>query len=101
MSLDNFFNSLEDRCEPAGFADYKWSAKGRGFGGFYFYVDKKDGYVHCDNEIMSREFLKDMLCKMVDNCVLDCPGSNDGDGLPPNYAPKPIKETNDQDSTQG
>lgn len=87
MSLENFFNSFTDSCEPNGHAEFNWSAKGRGFGSMYFYMDK-DGYVHCENEIMSREFIKEMLCKMVDNCVLDCPGQHDGDGLPEGYSPK-------------
>jgi len=98
MSLKEFFNQFGDSCEPDGHGGYNWSAKGRGFGNFYFYKNDKDGYVWCGNEIMSREFIKDMLCKMVDNCVLDCPGYGDGDerdsGLPPNYNPQPVVEKN-------
>jgi hypothetical protein len=93
MSLKEFFDSFEDSCEPGGTAHFRWSAKGCGFGEMYFYLDKSDGYVHCDNELMGREFLKEMLCKMVDNCVLNLPGSFDTTGgLPPNYTPKPVVE---------
>ena len=93
MSLTDFFEKFEDSCEPNETATFSWSAKGHGFGQVYFYVDKKDGYVHCNNEIMSREFIKEMLCIMVDNCVLDCPGRVDeenGTHLPPGYTPKPM-----------
>ena len=91
MSLKEFFDSFDDCCTPTGMASFEWSAKGCGFGGMYFYFDEKDSYVHCENEIMGREFLKRMLCNMVDNCVLDCPGQWDEatEGKPPGYDPKP------------
>jgi len=97
MSLKNFFDSFDDTCTPHHRAGFNWSAKGRGFGQMYFHFDKEDGYVHCDNELMNREFLKEMLCKMIDNCVLDCPSSRDTtDGKPPNYTPKPYVEPIDE-----
>lgn len=91
MSLQKFFDSFDTSCSPNGFATFSWTDKGTGFGGMYFYVDEKDGYVHCENEIMGREFLKRMLCSMVDNCVLDCPGSWDEatEGKPPGYPDHP------------
>ena len=95
------FDKFEDSCSPdiGRTAHFRWSAKGFGFGELYFYVDKKDGYVHCDNELMGREFIKDMLCHMVDNCVLTCPGSYDKTGgLPPNYVPRPVLEENDEEN---
>jgi hypothetical protein len=48
---------------------FDWSAKGIGFGQFYFYQDKY-GVIHCDNECMSKEFIKRILCSMVDQCEL-------------------------------
>lgn len=47
-----------------------WSVPTVGFGTFHFYngVDDK---VHCGNEYMSKEFIKKVLCDMIDNCVLD------------------------------
>jgi len=106
MSLKNFFESFNDSCEPLRTTTFSWSKKGCGFGQMYFYLDKEDGYVHCGNEIMSRQFLKDMLCKMVDNCVLDEPNDRyedtGPDGKPPGYCPTPVlEETDDQNSTQG
>jgi len=102
MSLREFFNKFDDTCEPQGNVSFQWTSKGVGFGGMYFYLDKTDGYVHCDNEIMGREFLKRMLCLMVDNCVLDCPGQWDEatGGKPPGYDPKPIID-DVEDSAQG
>lgn len=47
----------------------QWAKPGAGFGGFVFYF--KDGVLRCDNECMSKEFLKDRLNKMVDLCILD------------------------------
>jgi hypothetical protein len=95
MSLQTFFDSFGNECTPVGTADFQWSATGVGFGGMYFYFDEKDGYVHCSNEIMGREFIKKMLCQMVDNCVLDCPGQWDveAEGKPPGYTPKPVVKT--------
>ncbi len=96
MSLETFFEQFKDTCVPTEGVDFQWSAKGIGFGGMYFYLDKKDGYVHCSNESMSRQFLKDMLCKMVDNCVLDEPNERHADtgpgGKPPGYTPVAIEE---------
>lgn len=89
--ISALFDSCEDNCEPTGWVRFDWSAKGVGFGSFTFYIGD-DGYVHCDNEIMSRQFIKDMLCKMVDNAVFEDLNSRHPDigegGLPPGYSPK-------------
>ena len=47
---------------------FQWSKAGRGFGEFAFY--HKDKKIYCYNELMSKEFIKEMLCKMVDDCIL-------------------------------
>ncbi len=76
MSIQEFFDSMEDSCYPDHKACYfKWTAKGTGFGEFGFY-EGDDGKLHCSNEMMSKKFIKEMLCKMVDDCVLD-DGPND------------------------
>ena len=75
MSLQDLFDSCETYCEPDGAGGYSWSKEGVGFGQFYFY--KKDGKLMCSNELMSKEFIKEMLCHMVDSCELDCPRSTD------------------------
>lgn len=80
---------MNDSCVPHGAFGLNWTAKGIGFGQMYFRVDTKDGYVHCSNEYMGREFLKRMLCAMVDNCVLD---DCRDDGLPPDYNPIPVNQ---------
>ncbi len=75
---------------------FNWGAKDIGWGQMYFYLNEEDGYVHCGNEIMSRQFLKDMLCHMVDNCVLDEPNERHADtgpnGEPPDYSPRSLKK---------
>lgn len=45
-----------------------WCKSGVGFGEFTFY--NKKGKIYCNNETMSKEFIKEMLCKMVDDCIL-------------------------------
>ncbi len=50
--------------------DIWWGAKGFGFGGLYFYVGE-DKQMHCSNEFMSKNAIKKILNKMVDDCVLD------------------------------
>ena len=42
------------------------TAKDCGFGQLYFYTDD-EGVLHCDSETMGKEFVKRMLCQMVDD----------------------------------
>jgi len=44
----------------------QWGAKGIGLGAFTFFF--KDDKLMCDNECMSKAFVKKALCAMVDNC---------------------------------
>lgn len=69
MSIKEFFDSMKDNCEPEGTTTFNWSAKGIGFGQFYFYV--KDGELRCENECMNKGFIKKMLCQMVDESTLN------------------------------
>ena len=82
--IREFLNSMEDTCEPIvvnpnggealeGTAYFAWSKKGLGFGQLYFYFKEVDGQkvLHCDNECMSKETVKAILCSMVDNAVFD------------------------------
>jgi hypothetical protein len=48
----------------------RWGTKSAGFGEMSVWV-KKDGTLRCDNEGMSRKFLKEVLALLVDNCNLD------------------------------
>lgn len=72
MERKNLFDAFEDSCAPVNntFADFTWTAKGIGFGYLRFYLGK-DGIIHCDSESMNKQFIKNMLCKMVDDCVFD------------------------------
>lgn len=44
-----------------------WSVEGVGFGEYAFW--QEDGKIYCDNECMSRESVKKVLCMMVDQAV--------------------------------
>jgi hypothetical protein len=46
----------------------KWAMRGFGFGELTFWME--DGKLHCDNECMSRETVKKILCLMADQAVL-------------------------------
>lgn len=74
--LQEKFDSLDDKCTPWSedsnmeqVAAFNWTAKGIGFGTFTFYLDSS-GRLRCDNEAMGRDFIKKMLCKMVDDSIL-------------------------------
>ena len=53
-------------CEDA--VSFSWGVPGRGFGQLIFYM--KEGKLYCDNECMDKEFIKERLCKLVDNAEL-------------------------------
>lgn len=40
----------------------------RGFGQLYFY--EKDGKIYCDNELLSKDTIKKILCDLVDQSTL-------------------------------
>ena len=68
---------MTDCCKPNGDSvSFRWSAKKIGFGEFRFYVDG-DKALHCENESMSKDFIKKLLCCMVDNAVMDEPNPKD------------------------
>jgi len=70
---------MEDDCAPSGHTYFNWSAKGCGFGQLGFYTKEDDDKVYCMNEMMSKEFVKKMLCHMVDNAIMDDPNPKDKD----------------------
>jgi hypothetical protein len=47
----------------------QWSEKGRGFGEYVFW--QKDGIIYCRNECDSRDAVKRVLCRMVDQAVFE------------------------------
>ena len=68
---------MENSCEPVNLAQFQWSATGVGFGELYFYTKEGDDKVYCDNEMMSKAFIKKVLCDMVDNAVMTVPNKRD------------------------
>lgn len=71
MSLQEYFNQFENEVLLHNDFSMDWSWKGVGHGQFYFRL--KDGKIEVDNECMSKEFIKKVLCQMVDQAELDCP----------------------------
>jgi hypothetical protein len=80
--IQRFLDNCPDSCNPTpdeaqmiamGCEDaicIQWSKPGAGFGNLVFYYNR-DGELRCDNEGCSKEFIKDRLCKMVDDAELD------------------------------
>jgi len=79
--IQRFLNNMVDTIRPVTdeeqmipmgaetFAQFSWSKPGLGFGSISFY--EMDGTLYCDNECMSKEFIKERLCKMVDNSTFE------------------------------
>jgi len=66
------FEQVPNFVEPMESITVSWGVQKIGWGQFVFYIGE-DKQVHCDNEMMGKEFIKARLCEMVDNCVLDDP----------------------------
>ena len=79
MSIQKWFDSMEDGCTPSGHTYFNWSAKGCGFGQLSFYTKEGDNTIYCNNEMMSKEFVKKMLCQMVDDAVMNDPSPKDNE----------------------
>ncbi len=62
------FDTLERSVYLSDEFIINWAEPNVGFGQFKFYT--KNGIIYCDNETMSKEFIKSVLINMVDNCVL-------------------------------
>ena len=52
-----------------------WQVSDIGFGEIYIY--EQDGKLYCDNELMSKDFIKAAFCKLIDECELTCPAGKD------------------------
>ena len=48
-----------------------WSDPKRTKATFYFYTNKDTNKLHIDNECMSKDYIKKVLCEMVDTAILD------------------------------
>lgn len=71
--LQEFLDQCPNAVELCNGFQLNWSKEGVGFGQFYFYTNSDTGRIHCDNEIMGREFIKGILCKMVDEAIMNEP----------------------------
>lgn len=58
-----------ERIPAAGGFVATWQAKNFGFGEVTFYM--LDGVLRCDSETMGRDFVKSVLCKLVDTAQFD------------------------------
>lgn len=68
MSLQAFFDSMTDQIPHIhgreNDVEVVWSKQGWGFGSFRFYKDGDQW--KCDSECMNKEFVKEILCMLVD-----------------------------------
>ena len=71
--IKNYLEACPNKAFPMDLNSIaiQWSKAGIGFGLFTFYVKDGSDKLHCDNETMSREFVKEMLCLMVDQSEFD------------------------------
>lgn len=69
MSILEMLDRVENGIDIDRFT-ISWSMKGIGWGQYHFYMGNDDK-VHIQNECMSRESIKKILCMIVDAVVLD------------------------------
>lgn len=65
--IDKVWWLTEDYRE--GLIDVGWGVHRLGFGHISF--NNKDGKIYCSSEGMSREFVKEVLCKLVDVAIFE------------------------------
>jgi hypothetical protein len=70
MSIQDFLDQCDDGVDIGQTFHILWSKQGIGWGQFQFYMGD-DEKIHIDNECMDKRFIKEILCQMVDNAVLD------------------------------
>lgn len=70
MSITNFLDGCKNKVSLHDKFSIDWSVASVGFGQLYFYTDE-NGTIHCESETMGKEFIKMVLCRMVDDCVVD------------------------------
>jgi hypothetical protein len=68
MTVKEFLEQVPNSVDLTNEFTIEWTSAQVGFGQFKFYT--KDNVIYCDHECMSKEFIKQVLCDMVDNCVL-------------------------------
>ncbi len=68
MSIQDFLDKCDNKITLPQPVHIQFSIKGFGFGELYFH--EKDNVIHCENECMSKDRIKQILSQMVDECVL-------------------------------
>jgi hypothetical protein len=69
VEVDGFWGQGEGTCiSDGGGVEVSWGTKGAGFGTLTFFL--QDGKLRCDNQMMGRDFIKRVLCKLVDEMQL-------------------------------
>ncbi len=63
-----FLDNCPTQCAPMDNVEFEWGREGMGFGRLYFYYDEEDN-LRCHSECMSKDFAKQMLCKMIDDTI--------------------------------
>ena len=69
MSVQNFLDECPNYSDITETTVIVWGRPGVGFGEVVFY--KEDGALKCDNEGMSPEFIKEVLCDLVDKATFE------------------------------
>ena len=67
--MDTKLGGVFANSQTTGFC-VKWWAHGTGYGEFTFHYDPNNKW-HIDNEYMDKEFIKNVLCAMVDSATLE------------------------------
>ena len=75
-AVERILDGTPAYVEPTEPFQINWGKPGVGFGQLYFYFQEKQDdsglmEIRCANELMGKEFIKEMLCNMVDGCELD------------------------------
>ena len=69
VNIQEVLDTLEGDCRPQSTIGFSWHAKGIGFGEFVFIWIAEKNRLDMDTECMSKEFIKRMLCQMVDEAT--------------------------------
>ena len=70
MSIKKLFDNIPAAINIDNTFIIQWSEPGTGWGEFTFYKDE-DGGIHCDNECMSKEFVKKIMNRFIDEIIFD------------------------------
>jgi hypothetical protein len=60
---------------PVDYCSFEWGVCDVGFGQVGFYMDGDK--LMCNNELLSKQFIKELLCAMVDAAEMEIPNEKD------------------------